>query len=153
MRRKILIAIADGEHARFLRPGEGGALLEQAAFQSSTAHMRSAELRTDHPGAAFHSDSSAHHALAPETDPKTLEKETFAEIVAGRLNAEAVEGTFDALILVAPPHSLNAIRRHLAPATAARMVGGLAKDLIKVPDAKLWLHLRRWVRPARQGTG
>jgi protein required for attachment to host cells len=151
-RRKMLIAIADGEHARFLRPSEDGALLEEAVFQSPSAHLRSAELRTDHPGASFHSDSSAHHALAPQIDPKRVEKESFAEAVAGRLNAEAAKGAFDDLVLVAPQRSLNAIRRHLTPETAACVVGKLAKDLIKIPDAKLWVHLGRWLPPTRQST-
>ncbi len=150
--RELLIAIADGEHARFVRPGEDGALHEEAVLQSPTAHMRSAELRTDHPGAIFHSDSSAHHALAPHSDPKTLEKGNFAEVVAARLNTGAAQGAFDDLVLVATPRSLNAIRQHLDAATVARVVGTLAKDLVKIPDAELWPHLRRWVRPTRQRT-
>ncbi len=150
--RELLIAIADGEHVRFVRPGENGAPHEEAALHSPTAHIRSTELRSDHPGAAFHSDSSAHHALAPHSDPKILEKANFAEIVAARLNTGAAQGAFDNLVLVATPRSLNAIRQHLDAATAAHIVGTLAKDLVKIPDAELWPHLRRWLRPTRRRT-
>lgn len=151
-RRQLLIAIADGEHARFLRPGEGDELHEEAVLHSPAVNMRSAELRTDHPGATFHSDSSAHHALAPHSDPKRLEKENFAEVVASRLNTAVAQGALDDLVLVAPARSLKAIRQHLNAATASRVVGTLAKDLVKIPDTELWPHLRQWTRPVHRGT-
>ena len=52
---------------------------------------------------------------------------------------------FDALVLVAPAHSLEAIEGALDSAVAAKLTGTVSKDLIKVPDDELWPHLRAFV--------
>lgn len=54
---------------------------------------------------------------------------------------------FDSLVIAAPAHCLNAIRGTLAAATHAKLVGTLGKDLMKVPDAELWPHLKDFVPP------
>jgi protein required for attachment to host cells len=146
----LLIAIADGEHARFVRPAADNALHSEAALDSITAHKRSADLGSDRPGASFHSDSSAHHALAPRHDLHRLEEEKFARQIAEQLNAAAASGVFDELALVAPSHVLAAIRDALDTATRARVIGTLAKDLVKTPDDELWPHVRAWVRPVHR---
>ena len=148
--RRLLIVIADGAHVRFVRPGSNNALHSDAALDSISAHKRTADLGTDHPGAAFHSDSSAHHALAPRHDLHDLEKEEFARLVARQLNEASSRGEFDDLVVVAPAHSLNAIRKELDTATDAKVVGTLAKDLVKTPDHELWPHVRAWVRPVHR---
>src|SRR5271166_3167037 len=109
-RRKLLIVVADAEHVRFVRAGPDNALHSDAALDSVSAHKKSADLGSDHPGAAFHTGSTVHHALNPRHDPHELEKERFAHLVADRLNAATAGGEFDELVLVAPPHVLNAIR-------------------------------------------
>jgi hypothetical protein len=32
----------------------------------------------------------------------------------------------------------------------SKIVGTLARDLIKTPDDELWPHVREWVRPTRR---
>lgn len=149
--QRLLIVIADGEHARFVRPGPDNALHADAALDSFTAHKRSSELGTDHPGAGFHSDSSAHHALAPQHDLHTQAKEKFARVVAQRINEAAARAEFDELVVVAPAHSLSIIRDGLDTSTSARVIGTLAKDLVNTPDHELWPHVREWVRPVHRG--
>ncbi len=144
--RKLLIVLADGEHVRFVRPAADNTLRGDAAMDSPAAHKRSADLGTDHPGAAMHSGSSAHHALAPRHDLQALEKEKFAHAVADQLNTAAA-GTFDDLVIAAPPHTLSAIRQKLNPATGAKLIGTLPKDLVHTPDNQLLPHLEDWVRP------
>lgn len=156
--RKLLFVIADGGHVRFVRPGEdnalrsdaANALRSDAALDSFTAHKQSADLRSDRPGASYHTGSSAHHALAPRHDPHVLEKERFARAVADELNAAQAVGAFDELVIVALPHTLTAIRQELDTITDARIIGTLHKDLTKIPDEELWPHLRAWVRPVHR---
>lgn len=148
--RKLLFVIADGEHVRFVRPAEDNALHSDAAMDSFTAHKRSADLGSDHPGASYHTGSSEHHALAPRHDLHVLEKERFAQAVADQLNAVGAAGVFDELVIVALPHTLTAIRRELDTATDAKIIGTLHKDLVKTPDEELWPHLRLWVRPVHR---
>lgn len=149
-RPHLLIVIADGEHARYVRRDSGGAFHTDAALDSVFAHRRSAELGTDHPGAAFHSGSSAHHALEPRHDLQTLEKARFAEALADQLNEAAGHGEFEELIVVAPPHVLGAIRHHLDATATELLIGTLGKDLVKTPDAELGPHFGHWVTPVRR---
>lgn len=147
---KLLVVIADGEHARLVRPAANHALATERQMDSATAHQRSAQLGADRPGASFHSGSTAHHAVAPRDDPHDLAKERFADEVAAAINAAS--DTFDALVLVAPAHSLSRIRDGLDGTAAARLVGTLAKDLVKTPDGALQPHLQDWVPPVHRRT-
>ena len=81
-----------------------------------------------------------------------LAKEKFAHAVAAHLNAAAAEDAFDEMVIVAPPHTLTAIRRELDTATDAKIAGTLRKDLVKTPDDALWPHVRDWVRPVHRTT-
>src|SRR5450755_2442737 len=87
--RNLLIVIADGEHASFFRPAPHNAIHRDESFDSINAHKRSADLGSDRPGGGFHTGASAHHALAPQHDPHTLEKEKFGRLVAQQLNEAA----------------------------------------------------------------
>ena len=141
--RKLLFVIADGEHVRFVRPASGNALHSDAAMDSISAHKRSSDLGSDHPGAAMHSGSTSHHALTPRHDLHLEEKEKFAHAVASQLN----DGGFDDLVIVAPVRTLATIRQKLSAATAAKVIGTLPKDLVHTPDNDLWPHIGEWVRP------
>jgi protein required for attachment to host cells len=145
---ELLFVIADGEHARFVRPAADNALHSETAFDSVTAHLRASDLGSDHPGASFHSGSTGHHSIAPRHDLHAMEKENFAHEVARQLNAAS--DTFDEMVVVAPSHVLSAIKDALNTTTAAKVIGTLSKDLAKTPDSELWTHLRAWVRPAHR---
>jgi protein required for attachment to host cells len=145
--RNLLIVIADGEHARFVRPGAGNALHSDTAFDSVWAHKRSSELGLGHPGTSFHTGSPAHHSVAPRHDPHALAKQRFAELVGEQLNAAADRDEFEQLVIVAPPHVLAEIRKELGSAAATRIVGTLGKDLVNIPDHELWPHVAQWVQP------
>jgi protein required for attachment to host cells len=144
--RDLLIVVADGEHVRFVRPAGDNALHSEAVAASPSVHQQSADLGSDHPGASVHTGSTAHHALAPRHDPHAMEKDKFAHSIARQLNG----GTFAELVVVAPPHVLSAIRGALDTATEAKVIGTLAKDLVKTPDDELWPHVSAWVRPVHR---
>ena len=131
--RNLLIVLADGEHARFVRPGPHESIHPDPAFDPVN------KLSAD-PGS--HTGSSEHRALTPEYDPHSLEKQKFAQHIAIRLNHAAAQGAFNELVIVAPPHTMSGIRDHLDSTTAPTVVGTLAKDLVKTPDHELWPHLR-----------
>jgi protein required for attachment to host cells len=64
--------------------------------------------------------------------------------------AAEASGVFDALLLIAPSHTLEALRNGLNHATANRVVAGIQKDLRKVTDHELAAHLSPWVRPSKR---
>jgi protein required for attachment to host cells len=145
--RNLLFVIADGEHVRFVRPADDNTLHSDAALESFSADKRSVDLGSDCPGASYHTGSSAHHVLAPHHDMQALEKARFGRAVAACLNGAAAADSFDELVIVAPPHTLVAVRQRLNAATDAKIVGTLAKDLAKTPNPELLPHLRWWIRP------
>jgi len=122
---KLLFALADGEHARFVRPAE-----EDNTLRSSSRVLA----EEGHAGAADH-----HH---------NLHKEKFAAWVAEQLNQHA--GSYDELVLVAPAHTQNIIRGHLGKEAQAKIVGTVDKDLTKISDHDLWPHVKQWVRPVHR---
>jgi protein required for attachment to host cells len=144
---KILIVLFDGEHARFVYSSEANVLHTERVFSSEAAHQRSSDLRSDRPGASFHSDSSAHHALNPRHDPHDMEKIGFARFVASEIS-DIPEDEFDSIVIAAPSYALNIIKDVLPASVFAKLHGTVAKDLVKVPDQKLWEHLKAFVPPA-----
>jgi protein required for attachment to host cells len=143
----LWIAIADGEHARFVQPDSSNALRTVDAIDSATAHQRSRDLGSDRPGRSFESGNPAHHAVGQRHDLHRMAKDTFARLVAAQLNAAMARNEFDELLLVAPQRTLHELQESLDAATKARLIATLDKDLVKTPDHELWPHLREWVSP------
>jgi protein required for attachment to host cells len=144
-RSNLMIVLADGEHARFVRRGADGVLRTEQKFDSVAAHKRSADLGTDAPGASFHSDSTAHHAFTPRNDLHEQEKAHFAQLVAQKLNGMAGDGTFDALLIVALPGTAAGIASALSGAVRTALLGTVNKNLVKTADDQLVTHLGPWI--------
>ena len=119
------------------------------SLNSVTAHQRSADLGTDRPGRSFESATPTRHAIEPKTDPHRAAKHEFVHALAEQMNEAAAAGQYDRLVLVAPAHALHDLRAALDGLAASRLDGTLGKDIVKVPDAELALHLEAfWVPPA-----
>lgn len=144
-RSNLVIVLADGEHARLVRYGADGVLRTEQKFNSISAHKRSSDLGTDAPGASFHSDLIAHHALNPRQDLHEQEKAHFARLVAQQLNDMASNGACDALLIVALPDTAGAIESALGGAAKTALQGMVHKDLLKTADDQLAAHLAPWV--------
>ena len=142
--------VADGGHARFVRPAPDNALHTVETFDSATVHHRSHDLGSDRPGRSFESGSPTRHGYTPRQDPHEAEQVRFARLVGEKICQSSAEGAFNELILVAPPDILSEVKGALDKATEAKLVGTLAKDLVKVPDHELWPHLQEWARPVRR---
>jgi protein required for attachment to host cells len=146
----LCIVVADGGQARFIRPASDHALHTQETLESASIHQQSSDLKSDRPGRSFESGNPTRHALAPRSDPHMLEKERFTRLVAGKICAESGQDAFNELVLVAPASVLAELQEALDQATARKLVGTLAKDLVKVPDDALQPHLKEWVRPVHR---
>lgn len=123
--RKLLFAIADAEHLRFVRP----------APEDNTLHSSSRVNPAEGHAGAAHGGHDRN-------------KSKFPAAVAKQLNDDAA--LYDDLVLVAPAHCMATLREHLSTAAAAKVIATLEKDLARVPDQELWPHLRDWVRPVHR---
>jgi protein required for attachment to host cells len=138
---KLLFVIADGGHARFVRPAEE----DNTLHSSDRVHPEDG-----HKTAAVQHDAGIHHAQAPRHDPHGDQKEAFGAWVAAQLNEGAAAKAYDEIVLVAPAHTLSAIRKKLNHEAATKVIGSLEKDLTKMSDHDLWPHIHEWVRPVHR---
>lgn len=136
------IVVADGGRARFLvneGPGRG---LHEALPETPVASLPpTRDLGTDRPGRVFESADGSRHAMEPRVDWHRFEKRRFARSVARIIDRNAGEGSFDRLVLVAPPKTLGDLRAVLGQASREAVHGEVAKDLTKVPVHDLPAHL------------
>ncbi len=143
--KNLLFVIADDAHARFVRPAAGNTFHNDAGIDWSCPSSRAAATASD--DHANEPGQPADHAPATHHDFLALEKTRFCRAIATRLNAEAAADNFEELVVVAPPHTLLAIRQRLNAVTDTKLVGTMPKDLARLADAELWPHLRPWIHP------
>lgn len=148
--RKLCFVIADGGHARFLRPAVDNALHTFDALDAETVHQRDHDLVSDRPGRSFESATPGRHAFTSRTDPHEMAKERFSQTVGRRINEASAEDVFNELVVVAPSRVLSELTDTLDAPTRAKLLGSLARDLVKTPDHELWPHLKEWVRPVHR---
>lgn len=136
---RIWVMVADAAQARvFVREGEHDFLpVDGAVLDNPAAHVPSRDLVSDKPGRSIESVGGMHHAEEPRSDPHRAAKTEFAHKVAGYLEQKAEAGSFDRLVMVAPPRMLGDLRGALGRHATARLAGTVAKDLTKIPTLKL----------------
>jgi len=149
MARRLWIMIADGEHARVVVPAPKLAFHTHHTLESSTAHLKTAELGRDRPPRTMESATGTRHAITPKHDPRELRKQKFAKEVAGEIERILAEEDLDGMLLAAPARALDEILGELDARTSAKIVGTLKKDLTKVPDHELAPHLEAWFPESR----
>lgn len=149
-RHRLCFVIADGGHARFVRPAEDNALHTFYSADSTDLHKRDHDLVSDRAGRAFESGSPARHAFTPRHDPHDMAKQRFTHSVARRINEASAADVFNELVIVAPSNLLTELIEDLDAPARSKFLGSLAKDLVKTPDHELWPHLKEWVRPVHR---
>lgn len=133
-RIKTWILIADGSKARIARndgPGRGVKAVSGGEFHGR--NLPSREIASDRPGRSFDSAGRGRHAMEPPTDPREHEKQAFITRVAAFLDKKAKQGSYDRLVLVAPPRVLGYLRNGLSDAVRHKVTAELGKDLTQVP--------------------
>lgn len=136
------ILIANGARARLFSndgPGHGVKLVSDEVFAGTNLPGR--EIMSDRPGRTFDSVGAGRHAKEPRTDPREVEKRSFAHELAAMLDDGLKQGKFERLVLVAPPRELGFLRVELSPAVRKRVSAELNKDLTGVAPSEITDHL------------
>ena len=124
-----LVMVADGSKMLLFR-NEGDpayprlALEEQAKLDNPAGRDQA----SDAPGRAFSSIGTARSAVE-QTDFHQQAEDRFAADAVALLNARALAGDYERLIIVAPPRMLGEMRKHYHKALEERLTGEIAKDL------------------------
>ena len=141
------IVVMDSAQARLLETTDGERFELVDEMASEVAHMRTHDLVSDRPGRGHESAASAHHAIEGRHDAHELAKQNFVRSVADRLGKAAQDAKYERLVLVAPKRQLGELRRSLPAIAHAKRSAELAKDLVKLPTAKLQLRLAQLLPP------
>jgi protein required for attachment to host cells len=120
------VALVDGEHFVLMR-NIGAAFeprLEQAAKPDLDATNFSAGVR--------HQDSAGQRTGATD-----LAELAHGAAAAEWLNARAVAGEIEELLVIADPKTLGEMRRHYHSALESRLVGEIAKTMTREPTNRI----------------
>lgn len=132
------IVVAESARARiFTVTGSRGDLEEVADLSHPESRLHARELSSDLPGRTFDSHGEGRHGMEQATDLKDQEAQTFAAEIARHVDRSRLEGSFESLILVAPPKFLGRLRSELSKATRDALIGELDKNLVEADDKTL----------------
>ena len=122
-------------------PGKGIDLVEE--FDNPEGRARDGELESDRPGRSFRKNSAdpRRAAMSRSEGPRERVVAAFARELTDRLRQARVSGTYERLVLVAPPKFLGLLRASLDDPTAACVIGSLDKDLARSNEDVLVAHL------------
>jgi len=132
-----VVLVADGRKSLFFRNAGDGVTpnlaVEDKAEFDNPAHSEQA---TDMAGQSMKTRDGRGGSM-DEVDFHQQEEDRFAADMADALRARALDGDFEALIVVAPPKTLGELRKHYHKEVAKRIVGEVPKDLVKMPVAEI----------------
>src|ERR1700712_1213817 len=131
------ILVADGRKSLFFR-NEGDSEFPNLIVEREDSHpdRKDRDIKSDGPGRAS-SGAGAGRSAFDEADFHQQEEDRFAAATAEMLNARALRNDYDALVLVAPPHMLGELRKHLHKEVERRLVAEVPKDLVNAPVAEI----------------
>jgi protein required for attachment to host cells len=148
----LLLLAADASRAHlFRRPERLVGLDEVAAWVNPDARHLTSELVEGRPGRTFDSHGAGRHAIEPKSDAHERSERDFAKLLAGELARHAQADADAALVLVAPPRFLGALRAALDVPLSRRVVVEAGKDLMRLPAAELRHRLAELVAPSVGG--
>ncbi|MEO8113004.1 MAG: host attachment protein [Phenylobacterium sp.] len=121
--RNATVAVADGETLRLYRNGGDEARLHLTALPDPA-------LETVNAGSG-----ARHHSSSANPDDSQVAEDSFAAASAAWLNRRVLEGSIEALMVIAAPRTLGELRKHYRKELQAVLVGELSKDLAGHPVA------------------
>ena len=154
-RRTIWILVCDAGRARlFVDDGRGRAYRLVQAFDhpEGRAHVRDltsdAEGRKPNGGSrgsGAHERSEGFYGrpgASPDTDPRDVEAQKFARLLAAALEKGLANRAYDGLVLAAPPRFLGLLRSALDEQVRRHVDGTVGKDLTGLDPHELGEKLR-----------
>ena len=143
MTRATWFVVADGARARVFSQEPGSDTLASALPQDLIGSRQpTRELVTDRSGQALERHGPGGHAMNKSQDAKVHGQEVLAREVAAAIRGGRNDGSFDRLVLVAPPAFLGRLRAVLDSSSSELVVASHAKDLSKLSLHDLSERLR-----------
>jgi len=127
----IIVLVADGSRARFLRAEDGGSpLTETADFVHPESRLRQQDLVSDGSGSGRDSGGYGLHSMGHENEAHRRQQETFARELCNEIDRLRGAGDLHRIYLVAPPGFLGHLRAALGKQSTELIAGEVGKELI-----------------------
>jgi protein required for attachment to host cells len=133
-KRITWVCIADAGTARIKQAIAPGSSLTSITTLNHAPYEHG---RYEEPPKTQESATTARHSFTDAEGPVRREKRDFAVTIAHFLDAAAMRGDFQRLVLAAPPKFLGDLRAALGEKARAAVAGEIDKDLTKESDAAL----------------
>lgn len=132
------IAVADGAHARFLSYAglkSGAGPIPGQVFNRHAPPSR--DIVSDKPGRTYDSKGHGRHAIQPRTDAHDVLEQQFLRDVVRQLDVAFEAGSFDDLVMIAPPRALGMIREMIPERMKSSVILEIDKDLTRHSDQEV----------------
>ena len=123
------ILVANESEARLLQSQKSEKTRIIKEFDNPNGKAKSRDVNSDRPGRSFDSAGMARHAMAPDVDLRSHERQVFAKKLGDYLHKELSENRFEQLALIAPPQFLGELRKNISDSLKNCVVVELSKDL------------------------
>lgn len=134
------VLVCDGSKAVFYKNVGSARQNRLKAEQTLEEHHPATHvLGTDRPGRSVDANDGSRSAVETTDFHQQAEAE-FLKQVARALEPIAAKGAH--IVIAAPPRALGILRDHLGPASHQALRAELAKDLVKMPTAKIASYLQ-----------
>lgn len=125
------VVTADSAKADFFEVDKiGGEFKPVASLTHEEGKKKNQDLISDRPGRAFDSAGLGRHAMSPPMDPREHEAEVFARELGEALELGRTRGSFERLIVLAPPDFLGKLRKTITPAANKLVVESVPKSVV-----------------------
>lgn len=131
------ILIANATHARLLQRRSSERVEELKTFEHPQSRTKTTEVMNDRAGHTSGDRTFGGKTLQPHVDLRQKEHLRFARELAGYLEREALQGTFDSLEVFASSPFLGHLKAELGSATVRLLAGTHSVDLVAVGKAEL----------------
>lgn len=136
------ILVAESSRAKlYAAEGNLAPLSELEDLVHPAGRMHEGDLVSDRAGNDGGSMGQGRHVIDDKTSAREQEKLEFARQLAERLDAGCNDGSFDRLVLVAPPAFLGLLRDKLSKKVMDRVYKQIDKNLVQKPAEVVREHV------------
>lgn len=138
----LWVLVAESSRAKLYRSnGRMAPLTEIEDLLDPEGRMHEGDLVSDRAGSDGGSVGQGRHVFDQQTTASRQVHAEFARILASHLTEAHNAGSFDELILVAPPEFLGLLRENLSKPVRERVVQEVDKNLVQLPADAVREHL------------
>ncbi len=134
---KTWIVVADSTHARiFYACNRVQPLTPVTELSFPEARLRTQDIYSDRPGRVFESADESRSAMEPP-DVRDQQQHAFAREICEKLDAGRNQQKFAALMLVAPPAFLGAMRHSMNSQLGRMVEKNVQKNLVMEEESRI----------------